>query len=68
MQWLAVSAEQIGFWGDQLISVVGITFCLIACGFVVSKRRQVSTEHMEDLEAERKANLQNANGPPRFNG
>lgn len=68
MQLLAMTAEQIGFWGDKLISVLAVTLVLIGCGLVASKRRQVTTEQLEDLDAERKANLHKADGPPRFNG
>ena len=67
MQLLAATAEQVGFWGDKLISIVGITFCLIVGGALAGKKRRGNTERIEQLEAEREADLRH-DGPPRFNG
>ena len=68
MQLLAVTAEQIGYWADKLITVAVVALGFTWWRLVARKRRQVAAEWLDDLDAERKAEAHKADGPPRFNG
>ena len=67
MHILAITAEQIGFWGDKLIGILGVSFCAGIIIWRAGKKRSAGSERMETLEAEREADL-GSSGPPRFNG
>ena len=67
MQWLAVTAEQIGYWTDKLIFVAALAFVLGIGLLGLGKRRRQDAQRLEDLEADREADLHRS-GPPRFNG
>ena len=69
MQLLSMTAEQIGFWGDKMIFVVGIAIVLGVFALVgaAKRSRRANTDRADELNADREADLQRS-GPPRFNG
>jgi hypothetical protein len=70
MELLAATARDIGYWGDKLIGVAGITFCLIVIGVAKARSRRAgdaAANQMDEVDADRTADLQRS-GPPRFNG
>ncbi|MEA2711893.1 MAG: hypothetical protein QOF78_4494 [Phycisphaerales bacterium] len=67
MYLIAVTAQQIGFWADKLLIVIGLALAMTVCGFAAGKKRRATSVHLDELEADRNADIKRA-GPPRFNG
>ena len=67
MHWLAVTASDIGNWGDKLLYGVLVGGCLLAVCCTSGKKRRKLTRSMDARDIESTADIQRS-GPPRFNG
>jgi hypothetical protein len=67
MSLLALTAQDIAHWSDKLIMVGGITFCVVYLSIRSARRGLTIAERMNELDADRAADIHRA-GPPRFNG
>ena len=68
MHVLALTAQQIGYWGDKAITIAVVLAVLVFFTFKgTARRRGEDAARAEELEADRAADIYRA-GPPRFNG
>ena len=63
----AITALDIGYWGDKLLYVFLVAGCLVAGCSTMGKKRRKETQRRDDLDIENTADISRS-GPPRFNG
>ena len=63
----AITALDIGYWGDKLLYVFLVGGCLVAGCCTAGKKRRSLTQRMDARDVESTADIQRS-GPPRFNG